>query len=246
MARDAVAEVRDRTDIVELVGLYVQLKRAGRSYKGLCPFHQEKTPSFIVFPDSQNFHCFGCGKGGDVFTFYQSIEHVEFREALQELARRAGVELSSVPTVAPEADAHRARLLEVIDLAAGFPLVWSSSFAVSAAQRAMPDVNLLTMTENLETARYINDAVSIPVIADADNGYGNAVNVVRTVEEYERAGIAGLCMEDNIFPKKCSLYPGMRRELLSIEEFAGKIRAAVASRRDPDFVVIARVDAKTC
>ncbi len=72
----------------------------------------------------------------------------------------------------------------------------------------MPDVNLLTMTETLEAARHINNAVGIPVIADCDNGYGNAVNVVRTVEEYERAGIAGLCLEDNVFPKKCSLYPG--------------------------------------
>ena len=153
---------------------------------------------------------------------------------LRSLLRRPGL----VPMVGAH-DALSARLIE----AAGFPLVWSSSFAVSAAQRAMPDVNLLTMTENLETARYINDAVSIPVIADADNGYGNVVNVVRTVEEYERAGVAGICMEDNIFPKKCSLYPGMRRELLSVEEFAGKIRAAVKTRRDPDFVVIARVEA---
>jgi DNA primase len=120
VARDAVAEVRVRTDIVELVGQYVQLKRAGRSFKGLCPFHQEKTPSFIVFPDSGNFHCFGCGKGGDAFTFYQAIEHVEFREALQELARRAGVQLASVPTVAPEVDAHRSRLLELNELAATF------------------------------------------------------------------------------------------------------------------------------
>ena len=96
------------------------LKRAGRSYKGLCPFHQEKTPSFVVFPDSQNFHCFGCGKGGDVFTFYMAVEHVEFREALQELARRAGVELASVPTVAPEVDAHRQRLIELNELAAAF------------------------------------------------------------------------------------------------------------------------------
>src|SRR3712207_9218961 len=110
MARDAVAEVRERTDIVELVEGYVALKRAGRSYKGLCPFHQEKTPSFVVFPDSQNFHCFGCGKGGDAFTFYMAIEHVEFREALQELARRAGVELANAPAVAPEVDAHRQRL----------------------------------------------------------------------------------------------------------------------------------------
>ncbi len=73
MAHDAVSDVRDRTDIVDLVSQYVQLKKAGRSYKGLCPFHQEKTPSFIVFPDSGNFHCFGCGKGGDAFTFYQSV-----------------------------------------------------------------------------------------------------------------------------------------------------------------------------
>ncbi|CAA9578093.1 MAG: DNA primase [uncultured Thermomicrobiales bacterium] len=120
MARDAVAEVRERTDIVELVGGYVQLNRAGRSYKGLCPFHQEKTPSFIVFPDSQNFHCFGCGKGGDAFTFYMGVEHTEFRDALQELARRAGVELASAPTVAPEVDAHRRRLIELNELAATF------------------------------------------------------------------------------------------------------------------------------
>lgn len=118
MARDNVREVRDRTDIVELVGSYVALKKAGRSYKGLCPFHQEKTPSFVVFPDSQNFHCFGCGKGGDSLTFYMQVEHVEFREALQELARRAGVELLTVPTIAPEIDAHRQRLIELNELAA--------------------------------------------------------------------------------------------------------------------------------
>ncbi len=120
MARDAVAEVRERTDIVELIGGYVGLKRAGRSYKGVCPFHQEKTPSFVVFPDSQNFHCFGCGKGGDAFTFYQQVEHVDFRESLQELARRAGVELADAPRVAPEVDAHRARLIELNELAATF------------------------------------------------------------------------------------------------------------------------------
>ncbi|MDQ3694554.1 MAG: DNA primase [Chloroflexota bacterium] len=118
MAQDNVREVRDRTDIIELVGSYVSLKKAGRSYKGLCPFHQEKTPSFVVFPDSQNFHCFGCGKGGDALTFYMQVEHVEFREALQELARRAGIELASIPTIAPEVDAHRQRLIELNELAA--------------------------------------------------------------------------------------------------------------------------------
>ena len=120
MARDAVAEVRERTDVVDLISGTVPLKRAGRSYKGLCPFHQEKTPSFVVFPESQSFHCFGCGKGGDVFTFYMGVEHVEFKEALQELARRAGVELATVPTVAPEVDAHRQRLIELNELAASF------------------------------------------------------------------------------------------------------------------------------
>lgn len=120
MARDAVAEVRERTDIVDIVSQYVQLKKTGRSYKGLCPFHQEKTPSFVVFPESGNFHCFGCGKGGDAFTFYMGVEHVEFRDALQELARRAGVELSSVPSLPPEVDAHRHRLIELNELAASF------------------------------------------------------------------------------------------------------------------------------
>ncbi len=120
MARDAVAEVRERTDIVDLISNYVQLKRTGRSFKGLCPFHQEKTPSFVVFPDTQNFHCFGCGKGGDAFTFYMGVEHVEFREALQELARRAGVQLEAIPTVAPEVDAHRQRLLDLNAQAANF------------------------------------------------------------------------------------------------------------------------------
>jgi phosphoenolpyruvate phosphomutase len=153
---------------------------------------------------------------------------------LRALLRRPGL----VPMVGAH-DALSAKLIE----AAGFPVVWSSSFAVSAAQRAVPDVNLLTMTENLQAALYIDQAVAAPVIADVDNGYGNVVNVVRTVQEYERAGIAGICMEDNVFPKKCSLYPGMKRELLSVEEFAGKVRAAVDTRKDPDFVLIARVEA---
>lgn len=120
MASDQVAEIRDRTDIVGLVSNYVQLKKAGRNFKGLCPFHQEKTPSFIVFPESGNFKCFGCGKGGDVFTFYKEVERVEFREALEELARRAGVELRAAPPPSPERDAHRQKLIELNELAATF------------------------------------------------------------------------------------------------------------------------------
>jgi DNA primase len=120
MARDAVAEVRDRTEIVDLVSNYVRLRKTGRSYKGLCPFHQEKTPSFVVFPESGNFHCFGCGRGGDVFTFYMGVERVEFREALQELAKRAGIELVNTPSLPPEVDAHRNRLIELNELAATY------------------------------------------------------------------------------------------------------------------------------
>jgi DNA primase len=120
MARDAVAEVRDHTEIVDLVSNYVQLKKTGRSYKGLCPFHQEKTPSFVVFPESGNFHCFGCGRGGDVFTFYMGVERVEFRDALQELAKRAGIELVNAPSLPPEVDAHRNRLIELNELAATY------------------------------------------------------------------------------------------------------------------------------
>ncbi|MEJ7837356.1 MAG: DNA primase [Thermomicrobiales bacterium] len=121
MARDAVAEIRERIDIVDLIQGYVpSLKRTGRSLKGLCPFHQENTPSFVVFPDTQNFHCFGCGKGGDLFTFYMGVEHVEFREALNELASRAGVTLDFTTPITPEHDAHRSRLLEINGLAATF------------------------------------------------------------------------------------------------------------------------------
>ncbi len=90
-------EVRARTDIAELVGRYVKLKPSGRNLKGLCPFHKEKTPSFVVTPERGTFHCFGCGKGGDAFTFLQEMEGVDFREALQMLAEEAGVRLTSRP-----------------------------------------------------------------------------------------------------------------------------------------------------
>jgi len=121
MAYDAVAEIRERIDIVDLIQVYVpSLKRTGRSFKGLCPFHQEKTPSFVVFPDSQNFHCFGCGKGGDLFSFYMLVENTEFRDALRELATRAGVTLDVGAPPTPELDAHRNRLVEINELAATF------------------------------------------------------------------------------------------------------------------------------
>lgn len=113
MPANSIEQIKDRLDIVDIIGEKVTLKKTGRSYKGLCPFHQEKTPSFVVFPESQHFHCFGCGKSGDLFTFYELSQKVEFREALTELAQRAGVELE---TTRPEAAAPDPTIAQSRDL----------------------------------------------------------------------------------------------------------------------------------
>lgn len=125
---------------------------------------------------------------------------------------------------------------------AGFDAIWASGFEISAAH-ATPDANILTMAEQLHVAKLMARRVGLPVIADCDNGFGNAINVIRTVRDYEADGIAGICMEDNIFPKRCSFYAGVKRELVSPEEHAGKVRAALEARRSQDFVVIARTEA---
>lgn len=125
---------------------------------------------------------------------------------------------------------------------AGFDSVWASGFEICAA-RGMPDASILSMAEHLSVTSEINDATELPVVADCDNGFGNAINVMRLVRDYEKAGIAGISIEDNVFPKRCSFYPTVRRELESVDEFVGKIRAAKQTQRDPDFVVIARTEA---
>jgi phosphoenolpyruvate phosphomutase len=140
--------------------------------------------------------------------------------------------------VAGAHDGLSARIVEE----AGFDGIWASGFEISASH-GVPDANVLTMSENLETARFIVKATTLPVIADCDTGYGNAVNAIRTVQDYEAAGVAAVCIEDNVFPKRCSFYAGVRRELVSLEEHAGKIRACKEAQRDEDFVVIARTEA---
>jgi len=90
---DAVSEVRGRSSILEVVSDYVNLKKTGKNHKGLCPFHTEKTPSFMVNEEKQIFHCFGCGEGGDVFTFLMKVGHFSFPQALEELAKRYGVRI---------------------------------------------------------------------------------------------------------------------------------------------------------
>jgi phosphoenolpyruvate phosphomutase len=143
------------------------------------------------------------------------------------------------PTVLAGAhDALSARLVEE----AGFDAVWASGFEISAS-RGVPDASVLTMTDMLEAARRMNAAVAVPIVADCDGGFGNAINAIHMTRAYEEAGIAGLCIEDSAFPKRCSLYSRGDRELTPIEEQALKIRAVRDARRESDTLVIARTEA---
>jgi len=127
---------------------------------------------------------------------------------------------------------------------AGFDAVYLSGYGISVSLLGMPDVGLATMTEVHTVARYVANAVSIPVIADSDTGYGNAINVLRTVREYIQTGVAAIHLEDQITPKRCGHVAG--KMLVPVEEAVGKIMAADAARKemDPDFLIIARTDAR--
>src|SRR5947209_9259162 len=131
-----------------------------------------------------------------------------------------------------------ARLIEE----AGFPAAYMTGFGSAAARLGQPDVGLLTLSEMVDNAHRIAEAVGIPVIADADTGYGNALNVIRTVREYEAAGVAAIHIEDQVMPKKCGHIEG--KELIGAGEMVAKVSAAVAARRSSDFLIIARTDAR--
>ena len=144
----------------------------------------------------------------------------------------------SEPIVAPGAyDALSARLIE----AAGFGAVYMTGFGTAASWLGRPDVGLLGMSEMVANARRIVEAVGVPVIADADTGYGNPINVIRTVHEYEQAGVAALHIEDQLAPKKCGHMEG--KQLVPAQDMVAKVRAAVAARRS-ELVLIARTDAR--
>jgi len=153
-------------------------------------------------------------------------------EQFRKLLRRDGM------ITAPGAyDCITARLIEQ----AGFEAVYMTG-AGTAATLGYPDYGLITMSEMADNAGRIASAVSVPVIADADTGYGNELNVVRTVREYEKRGVAGIHIEDQGFPKKCGHLDN--KVLIPLEEYLAKIRAAVSARSDPDFLIIARTDAR--
>ncbi len=143
------------------------------------------------------------------------------------------------PVLAPGCyDALGARLVEE----AGFSAVYMTGFGTSAALLGRPDVGLVSMSEMADNARRIVEAVDLPVIADADTGYGNPINVLRTVREYERAGVAGLHIEDQVAPKKCGHMEG--KQVVPVAEMVAKVQAAVDARVSAELVIIARTDAR--
>jgi len=154
-------------------------------------------------------------------------------KALREQMARAGL-VRIMATHSPLS----ARLAEQ----AGFDGLWASGFELSALY-GLADVGLISMTQHLDMVRAIAEQSRLPLVADLDTGFGNAINVIHAVAQYERAGAAAVVIEDKTFPKVTSLAADARQELLRIAEFQGKVEAAVAARRDPDFLIIARTEA---
>jgi DNA primase len=115
-----VQDIKDRINLVDLIGEYVRTQKAGANWKALCPFHHEKTPSFMINDEKQIWHCFGCGKGGDVFGFLMEIEGVDFKEALKILADKAGVELPKFSKEQAEFADDKKKALEILELATKF------------------------------------------------------------------------------------------------------------------------------
>ncbi len=134
-------------------------------------------------------------------------------------------------------DALSAKIIEE----AGFKATVVGGYAASASILGKPDISLLSLTEMVDRTRYIADAVGIPVFADGDTGHGNATNTARTVRDFERAGAAGLFLEDQVFPKRCGHMEG--KDVITTEEMIAKLKAATDARNDPDFVIMARTDA---
>jgi methylisocitrate lyase len=151
---------------------------------------------------------------------------------LRELIAKGTLMLPGVPNAATARQVERS----------GFDAVYVSGAGMANATVGVPDIGLLTMTEVVRLAGYIANAVTIPAIVDADTGFGSAENVARTIHELEAAGLAGCHIEDQEFPKRCGHLAG--KSLVDLEEMVVKIKAAVASRRDPNFMIIARTDAR--
>jgi len=151
---------------------------------------------------------------------------------------RKTIETKPIVKVGGAYDALSAKLVET----SGFDAIWAGSFAISATH-ALPDASILTMTDFLRVAENMVDSCNIPVIADCDTGFGGPANVSHTVKKYEKAGVAGMSIEDKIFPKQNSLLKNSIQKLLPEKDFVAKIIAAKESKKDPNFMIIARTEA---
>ena len=154
-------------------------------------------------------------------------------EKLRELLAQPGI----IRSLAPH-DPFSAKVMEQAEI----PLFFLGGFGASASTFGLPDLGLLGLAEMADAARRMTAAVNVPVIVDGDTGYGAIPNVIRTVREFERAGAAGMLLEDQLFPKRCGHFQG--KQLISVDEMSAKLKAALDARRDSRFVVIARTDAR--
>src|SRR5881275_1497266 len=152
--------------------------------------------------------------------------------SLRQLIAKGCIAMPGVPNAAIARQVEHAR----------FDAVYISGAGMANATAGVPDIGLLTLTEVVQLAGYVANAIDIPAIVDADTGFGGAENVARTVRELERAGLAGCHIEDQEFPKRCGHLAG--KDLVDVDEMVGKIAAAVNARRDPNFLIIARADAR--
>ena len=183
---------------------------------------------------NDSWKCPECGtpvQSLDEMETHWSQSHVHRTSMLRQMINGDGM------VVAPFCvNAFHAKIAQQV----GFKAVYMTGFG-TAAERGYPDVGLVTQTEMVQNAKYICQSVDMPVICDSDTGYGNPLNVWRTVREYEDVGVAAIHLEDQVFPKKCGFFEG--KLVIPLEEHVQKIRAALDARRDDDFVVIARCDA---
>jgi len=150
--------------------------------------------------------------------------------------------LLSDPGIIVAPGAHNAFTAKIIEQTGGFQAVYMTGSGAAMSILGEPDIGLLTMNEMVTQARNLANATNLPVIADADTGYGNAINVVRTVKEFEAAGVAAIHLEDQVTPKRCGHFEG--KQVVFENEMIGKLKAAVDTRCDSDFVIIARTDAR--
>ena len=181
-SEQVLEEIQNKADIVEIVGSYIPLRRAGRNYKANCPFHKEKTPSFMVSPSKQIFHCFGCGAGGNVFGFVMKMENLDFPEAVRTLAEKAGVELPHFTRSQFETSGYALQIYKLNELAASF---YSSMLSGTDAGRRSASY--------LKERGVSDDTIAKAKLGFAPDDWSGLINFAKNkgvgVELLERAGL---------------------------------------------------------